>query len=117
MQPDPVSVSRPQRLATIPVLLGSLTFAGFGSRWATDKLLPAIEPQIILIDSPLAAVLGDLNMQIKKAYLTLAFVGVTIFGLPYGISPTWQAVTFLNITDLNPNVAHVMRASRAFICL
>jgi hypothetical protein len=31
MQPDPVSVSRPQRLATIPVLLGSLTFAGFWS--------------------------------------------------------------------------------------
>ena len=41
MQPDPVSVSRPQRLATIPVLLGSLTFAGFWSRWATNKLLRA----------------------------------------------------------------------------
>src|SRR5260370_3405093 len=49
-------------------------------------------------------------MQIKKAYLTFAFVAVTIFGLLYGISPTWYAATFLNITDLNPNVAHILRA-------
>ena len=49
-------------------------------------------------------------MQIKKAYLTFAFVAVTIFGLLYGISPTWYAATFLDITDLNPNVAHILRA-------
>jgi len=48
-------------------------------------------------------------MQIKKAYLILAFVAVTIFGLLYGISPTWYAAAFLGITDLNPNVAHILR--------
>jgi len=49
-------------------------------------------------------------MQIKKAYLTFAFVAVTIFGLLYGISPTWYATAFLGITDLNPSVAHILRA-------
>ena len=49
-------------------------------------------------------------MQIKKAYLLFSFVAVTIFGLLYGISPTWYAATFLGITDLNPNVAHILRA-------
>ena len=49
-------------------------------------------------------------MQIKKAFLTFAFVAVTIFGLLYGISPAWYAATVLSITDLNPNVAHILRA-------
>jgi hypothetical protein len=49
-------------------------------------------------------------MQLKKAYLTIAFVAVTIIALLYGISPTWYAATFLGITDLNPNVAHILRA-------
>ena len=49
-------------------------------------------------------------MQIKRAFLIFAFVAVTIFGLLYGISPTWYAATFLGITDLNPNVAHILRA-------
>jgi NAD/NADP transhydrogenase beta subunit len=49
-------------------------------------------------------------MQIKKAYLIFASVAVTIFGLLYGISPTWYAVTFLGITDLNTNFAHILRA-------
>src|SRR5271166_5225227 len=50
--------------------------------------------------------LGTSTIQIKKAYLTFAFVAVTIFALLYGVSPTWYAATFLNITNLNPNVAH-----------
>jgi hypothetical protein len=49
-------------------------------------------------------------MQLKKAYLTLASVAVAIIALLYGISPTWYAATFLGITDLNPNVAHILRA-------
>jgi hypothetical protein len=49
-------------------------------------------------------------MQIKKAFLIFAFVAVSIFGLLYGISPTWYAATFLGITELNPNVAHILRA-------
>jgi hypothetical protein len=49
-------------------------------------------------------------MQIKKAFLIGAFVAVTIIALLYGVSPTWFAATFLGITDLNPNVAHILRA-------
>ena len=49
-------------------------------------------------------------MQMKKAFLIFSFVAVTIFGLLYGISPTWYAATFLGITGLNPNVAHILRA-------
>jgi Domain of unknown function (DUF4345) len=49
-------------------------------------------------------------MQLKKAFLIGAFVAVTIIALLYGVSPTWFAATFLGITDLNPNVAHILRA-------
>jgi len=49
-------------------------------------------------------------MQIKKAFLIFSFVAVTVFGLLYGISPQWYAATFLGITDLNVNVAHILRA-------
>jgi uncharacterized protein DUF4345 len=49
-------------------------------------------------------------MQIKKAFLIGAFVAVSIIALLYGISPRWFAATFLGITDLNPNVAHILRA-------
>ena len=49
-------------------------------------------------------------MQLKKACLTMAFVAVTMIALLYGISPTWYAATFLGITDLNPNIAHILRA-------
>ena len=48
--------------------------------------------------------------QLKKAYLTVACVAVTIIALLYGISPTWYAATFLGIPGLNPNVAHILRA-------
>jgi hypothetical protein len=50
------------------------------------------------------------TMQIKRAYLIMACVAVTIFALLYGISPTWYATTFLHISDLNPDVAHILRA-------
>src|SRR5262245_63438280 len=49
-------------------------------------------------------------MQTKKAFLIFSFVAVTIFGLLYGISPRWYAATFLGITDLNLNLAHILRA-------
>jgi hypothetical protein len=49
-------------------------------------------------------------MHLKKAFLIFSFVAVTIFGLMYGISPRWYAATFLGITDLNPNFAHILRA-------
>ena len=49
-------------------------------------------------------------MQLKKAYLIFSFVTVTFFGLLYGISPRWYAAAFLGITDLNVNIAHILRA-------
>ena len=49
-------------------------------------------------------------MHLKKGFLLFSFVAVTIFGLLYGISPTWYAATFLGITDLSPNWAHILRA-------
>jgi hypothetical protein len=49
-------------------------------------------------------------MQIKKAFLILAFAVVSIIALLYGISPTWFASTFLGVTDLNLNFAHILRA-------
>lgn len=50
------------------------------------------------------------NMQIKKAYLILAFVVVSVIALLYGISPAWFASTFLGVTDLSINFAHILRA-------
>ena len=49
-------------------------------------------------------------MQLKKAFLIGAFVAVTIIALLYGVSPTWFAATFLGVTDLNLNFAHILSA-------
>jgi len=49
-------------------------------------------------------------MKIKKYYLIFAFVSVSIIGLLYGVCPKWFASTFLEISDLNPNIAHILRA-------
>jgi hypothetical protein len=49
-------------------------------------------------------------MQMKKAYLILAFAVVSIIAPLYGISPSWFASTFLGVTELNLNFAHILRA-------
>ena len=49
-------------------------------------------------------------MKIKKALLIGAFVVVSIIALLYGVSPQWFARTFLNIPQLDPNIAHILRA-------
>ena len=49
-------------------------------------------------------------MQMKKAYLILAFAMVSIIALLYGISPAWFARRFLGVTDLSLNFAHILRA-------
>ncbi len=49
-------------------------------------------------------------MLLKKAYLVLAFAMVSIIGLLYGISPAWFADRYLGVGDLNPNIAHILRA-------
>ena len=49
-------------------------------------------------------------MKIKKAFLVFAFVAVSIIALVYGVNPAWFAATFLNIPELNLNIAHILRA-------
>ena len=49
-------------------------------------------------------------MKIKKYYLIFAFVSVSIIGLLYGVCPKCFALTFLEINDLNPDIAHILRA-------
>lgn len=49
-------------------------------------------------------------MQLKKAFLILAFAVVSFIAMLYGISPTWFASRFLGVTDLNLSFAHILRA-------
>ncbi len=49
-------------------------------------------------------------MQIKRAYLILAFAMASVIALLYGISPPWFATTFLGMTELPTNIAHILRA-------
>jgi hypothetical protein len=51
-----------------------------------------------------------LEMQIKRAFLILAFVTVAIIALLYGISPAWFAGAFLGVNDLSVNAFHILRA-------
>ena len=49
-------------------------------------------------------------MKIKQAFLVSAFGIVSIIALLYGVSPQWFARTFLDITLLDRNIAHILRA-------
>lgn len=49
-------------------------------------------------------------MNIKQAYLIFAFVAVSIIALLYGVSPDWFARTFLDVIDLDADLAHILRA-------
>lgn len=49
-------------------------------------------------------------MKIKKTFLIFAFVAVSIIALLYGISPEWFARSFLDLPNLDGNIAHILRA-------
>jgi hypothetical protein len=49
-------------------------------------------------------------MNIKKAFLIIAFIMVSIIALLYGVDPQWFGQTFLNVPQLDPNIAHILRA-------
>lgn len=49
-------------------------------------------------------------MLIKKYFLILAFLAVSIIALLYGVSPHWFARTFLDSTDPSLDFAHILRA-------
>ena len=49
-------------------------------------------------------------MGLKKGFLILAFAMVSVIALLYGIDPPWFARTFLGVTDLSVDFAHILRA-------
>lgn len=49
-------------------------------------------------------------MNIKKNFLIAAFGMVLIIALLYGVNPSWFASTFLDIPELDHNIAHILRA-------
>lgn len=49
-------------------------------------------------------------MNIKQAYLIFAFIAVAIIALLYGVSPDWFARSFLDVNDLDADLAHILRA-------
>ena len=49
-------------------------------------------------------------MDLKKGFLILAFAIVSVIALLYGIDPSWFARTFLGVTDLSVDFAHILRA-------
>ncbi|RKZ86468.1 MAG: DUF4345 domain-containing protein [Gammaproteobacteria bacterium] len=49
-------------------------------------------------------------MKIKKYFLIFTFFTVLIIALLYGVSPQWFALTFLDVSELDLNLAHILRA-------
>lgn len=49
-------------------------------------------------------------MQIKKIYLVFAACAVAVIALLYGVSPQWFARFFLGAPDIDPGLAHILRA-------
>ena len=47
---------------------------------------------------------------IKKYFLIIAFVVVSIIAILYGISPTWFAQTLLNVPAMSVDFDHILRA-------
>ena len=50
------------------------------------------------------------HLKIKKYYLMIAFVKVSIIALLYGISPRWFSQTFLNVPEMSVDFANILRA-------
>jgi hypothetical protein len=49
-------------------------------------------------------------MNIKKWYLIFAFLAVSAIASLYGANPSWFARTFLGMSELNRDFAHILRA-------
>ena len=49
-------------------------------------------------------------MNIRQLFLVVAFVLVSVIALLYGVSPQWFGRTFLDLPQLDPNIAHILRA-------
>jgi len=49
-------------------------------------------------------------MLIKKYFLIFAAVIVSIIAVLYGVSPQWFAQTFLDVSEVSLDIAHILRA-------
>ncbi len=49
-------------------------------------------------------------MKLKKYFLILIFCAVSIIALLYGVAPQWFALTFLGVSELDLDLAHILRA-------
>lgn len=49
-------------------------------------------------------------MKIKQAFLIAAFALVSVIALLYGVNPQWFGRTFLGVSSLDANLAHILRA-------
>jgi hypothetical protein len=49
-------------------------------------------------------------MNIRQLFLIVAFALVSVIALLYGVSPQWFGRTFLDLPQLDPNIAHILRA-------
>jgi Domain of unknown function (DUF4345) len=49
-------------------------------------------------------------MQIKKYFLILSSFTIFVVGALYGVTPHWFARTFLGVSQLDLNLAHILRA-------
>jgi len=54
------------------------------------------------------------HLQIKKSFLIGASTTIVLVGASYGVSPSWFARVFLGVSELDHNLAHVLRG---FMCL
>jgi hypothetical protein len=49
-------------------------------------------------------------MRIKKDFLILSSATIFVVGSLYGVSPRWFARTFLGVSELDLDLAHILRA-------
>jgi hypothetical protein len=49
-------------------------------------------------------------MRIKKYFLILSSATIFVVGSLYGVSPRWFARTFLGVSELDLDLAHILRA-------
>jgi hypothetical protein len=52
----------------------------------------------------------SMDSKLKQALLILASLTVMTIALCYGVSPRWFAQTFLGVSELDINFAHILRA-------
>jgi len=55
-------------------------------------------------------------MKIKQAFLMAALTMVSLIALLYGVSPQWSGRIFLNLPEIDSNIAPILRAIMSLYC-